>query len=73
VDWPEIHPDPIEIATSVMQGSMNYKEEVNEWEEKMQKLLEGNIKEAQDEGYDVTIEDFKFPNWDPTDKESPIK
>ena len=73
VDWPEIHPDPIEIATSVMQGNMNYKEEVSEWEEKMQKLLEGNINEAQDEGYDVTIEDFKFPNWDPTDKESPIK
>lgn len=73
VDWPEIHPDPVEIATAAMQEKdLDYAEVAATWDEKMQQKLEANIKKAQAEGYDVTLEDFMFPEWDPADKENPF-
>jgi len=65
VEWPYVSPDIFDIMTSALGGDVDYQKEAAKWNELMQKGLERNIQKAIDEGYDVSLEDFIFPDWSP--------
>jgi multiple sugar transport system substrate-binding protein len=68
VQWPEYHPDAFETMAAALTGDVDYVEEASLYDQKMQEALERNIKKAQDEGYDVSLDDYMFPDWNPLDK-----
>jgi len=65
VTWPSVNPGLNDIIASALSGDVNYKEAAAEWNQKMTEELGRNIQKARDEGNDVSIEDFMFPDWSP--------
>jgi len=65
VEWPSISPNIHEIMASALAGDVDYQKEAAKWNELMTEGLERNIQKAIDEGYDVSLDDFIFPDWTP--------
>lgn len=65
VEWPAVSPDWDDVYASALQSDMDFVDLAREWDEKMTQKLEQNIKKANDEGYDVSLDDFIFPDWNP--------
>lgn len=67
VQKPNVTPGLAELtAAAIEKQDLNfYITEAQRWDELSQQELERNIKKALDEGANVSMEDFIFPDWDP--------
>ncbi len=65
VEWPAVHPNIFETMVKCLQTDADFVTEMQKYDELMTKELLRNIKKAQDQGHDVSLDDFIFPDWDP--------
>lgn len=60
----DIHPNPAEILQGVFSGAVDdYRKELTKYNEAMTKERNRAIEKVQNEGVDVSLEDWIFPNW----------
>ncbi len=60
-----IHPTIWELMTSALMGEADFKTGITELNQKLNDALEKQIKDAQNNGVKISIDDFIFKNWDP--------
>lgn len=67
VVWPKSSPLPEEIyAAALIKGGLaSFVSAAENWDKMQETVLQRNLKKAQDEGANVSREDFIFPNWNP--------
>jgi ABC-type glycerol-3-phosphate transport system substrate-binding protein len=59
-------PDASEVLIGIYTGQIkDWKQALKDLEERKQAALEAAIQKAREQGADVSIEDFIFPDWDP--------
>ncbi|WP_226527242.1 ABC transporter substrate-binding protein [Metabacillus niabensis] len=61
----KMKPSFSEVMVMLMNETGDVEELLNETNEKLNQNLEEAVKKVKEEGANVSLEDYKFPNWDP--------